>query len=125
MSKTLKALLFTGLFALCPAAAHADEDGGLSYPARIGGKLGIGLMNASTGIIELPKSMMVESSKEGIAMGLSVGFIKGLTNMLGRSFFGMLDVVSFPLPTKPMITPAVVFQDFAEETTYGNGWETY
>jgi hypothetical protein len=37
----------------------------------------------------------------------------------------MVDVVSFPIPTKPMITPAVVFQDFAQGTTYASGWETY
>jgi len=125
MSKTLKALFFTGVFVLCPAAAHAEEDSGISYPAKIGGKLGIGLMNAATGIIEIPKSMAVESSKEGIGMGLSVGLIKGMTNMVGRSFLGMLDVVSFPLPTKPLVTPPVIFQDFSEETSYGNGWETY
>jgi putative exosortase-associated protein (TIGR04073 family) len=106
-------------------AAHAESDGGISYPARIGGKLGIGLINATTGIVELPKSMMVESSKEGIWMGMSVGLLKGMTNMLGRSLLGMMDVVSFPVPTKPLVTPAVVFQDFGEETTYGSGWETY
>ena len=101
------------------------EDSGISYPARIAGKLGIGLINTVTGIIELPKSMMVESAKDGIGMGLSLGFIQGMTNMMGRTLIGMMDVVSFPIPTKPMITPPVIFQDFGQETTYATGWETY
>jgi putative exosortase-associated protein (TIGR04073 family) len=101
------------------------EDSGISYPARIAGKFGIGIINTTTGIIEIPKSMMVESAKEGIGMGMSLGFVNGMTNMLGRTIVGMVDVVSFPIPTKPMITPAVVFQDFDQETTYASGWETY
>jgi putative exosortase-associated protein (TIGR04073 family) len=125
MSRPPKVLLLAGAIMVFSSAAWADDGDGLSYPAKIGGKLGIGLMNAATGIVEIPKSMAVESSKEGIGMGMSVGFLKGMTNMLGRSFLGMLDVVSFPLPTKPLVTPPVVFQDFSEETTYGNGWETY
>ena len=125
MSTKPQALLLAGTLALFSLAAQSGEDSGISYPAQIGGKLGIGFINAATGIAEFPKSVMVESSKEGIGMGMSVGLLKGLTNMIGRSFFGVLDVVSFPIPTKPIVTPAVVFQDFGEETTYGNGWETY
>ena len=110
------ALFSTALFA---------EDSGISYPARIAGKFGIGLINTVTGIVEIPKSMMVESASEGIGMGMSLGFVKGMTNMMGRTLTGMLDVVSFPIPTKPMITPAVVFQDFDQATTYASGWEGY
>lgn len=116
--------VLVSLLCLSSFSAHAEESG-ISYPAKIGGKFLIGMMNATTGIIELPKTIMTESSNEGIAMGMSVGIIKGMTNMLGRSFLGMMDVVSFPIPTKPLITPPVVFQDFDQETTYGNGWETY
>jgi len=112
------------LICLSSFSAYAEESG-ISYPAKVGGKFLIGMMNATTGIVELPKTIMTESSNEGIAMGMSVGVIKGMTNMLGRSFLGMMDVVSFPIPTKPLITPPVVFQDFDQETTYGNGWETY
>lgn len=117
-------LLIAGAAALFSVAVHAEE-GEISYPAKIGGKLGIGLINATTGLAEIPKTIMTVSDKEGIAMGASLGIVKGLTNALGRSLLGMVDVVSFPIPTKPLITPAVVFQDTSEETTYGQGWETY
>ncbi len=117
-------VLVAGAIALFSVASHA-EDSGISYPARIGGKFGVGIINATTGIVEIPKTMMTVSAQEGIGLGLSLGLIKGMTNMLGRSFLGMLDVVSFPIPTKPLVTPPVVFQDFDTETTYGQGWETY
>ncbi len=123
-SKNQALALAAGVAALFAVAAHADGDG-ISYPARIAGKLGIGLMNATTGIVEIPKTMMTVSEQEGIGLGLSLGLVKGMTNMMGRSFLGMLDVVSFPIPTKPLINPPVVFQDFGTETTYGQGWETY
>lgn len=112
---------FIILFSLSAQAG----DSGISYPAKIGGKLGIGLLNTVTGIGEIPKSMMVETADEGIGMGMSLGFVKGMTNMLGRTLTGMVDVVSFPIPTKPMITPPVIFQNFDQETTYASGWETY
>lgn len=101
------------------------EDSGISYPAKIGGKFGIGLINTVTGIVEIPKTMMAVSENEGIGMGMSMGFVKGMTNLVGRTLTGIVDVVSFPIPTKPMVSPAVVFQDFGQETTYASGWETY
>ena len=123
-NKLLMVFLFTSVISLFTPYSQAN-DNGISYPAIIAGKLGIGLINTATGIIEIPKSMMVESAKDGIGMGLSLGFVQGMTNMMGRTLIGMLDVVSFPIPTKPLITPAVVFQDFGQPTTYGSGWETY
>jgi putative exosortase-associated protein (TIGR04073 family) len=124
LKNKLGLFLAAGFIAFCSPSPQAEESG-ISYPARIGGKLGIGLINTATGIIEIPKSMMVVSAEEGIGMGMSLGFVNGMTNMLGRTLTGMVDVVSFPIPTKPMITPAVVFQDFSQETTYASGWETY
>ena len=123
-NKKLSLFLAAAAIGFLSMSAQAEESG-ISYPARIGGKFGIGLINTVTGIIEIPKSMMVVSAEEGIGMGMSLGFVKGMTNMLGRTLTGMVDVVSFPIPTKPMITPAVVFQDFNQETTYASGWETY
>ncbi len=123
-NKKLVVFLFPSVIALFTPSSQAN-DSGISYPAIIAGKLGIGLINTVTGIIEIPKSMMVESAKEGIGMGMTLGFVQGMTNMMGRTLVGMVDVVSFPIPTKPMITPPVIFQDFGQETTYASGWEIY
>ena len=126
MSKKIPVLcVAAGLLCLSSLSVRAEEGSGISYPAKIGGKFLIGMLNVATGIVEIPKTMMTESASEGIAMGASLGLLKGMTNVLGRSFLGMADVVSFPIPTKPLVTPPVVFQDFDKETTYGEGWETY
>jgi putative exosortase-associated protein (TIGR04073 family) len=113
------------LSGLSSIPAAAEDGSSLSYGSKIGGKFLIGMMNATTGIVEIPKTMMTETASDGLAMGMTVGLVKGMTNMLGRSLMGMMDVVSFPIPTKPLIKPPVVFQDFDQETTYGDGWETY
>jgi putative exosortase-associated protein (TIGR04073 family) len=122
-----KQLVFLIALALALSAvpAQAEDDSGLSYPAKIGGKLGIGMINAVTGLVEIPKSVMIVSEQENPGLGVTLGLVKGLTNALGRSFLGMLDVISFPIPTKPLVNPPVVFQDFDKETTYGTGWENY
>ncbi len=117
-------LLAASFLILFSLSAQADKSE-LSYPAKIGGKLGMGLINTVTGIAEIPKSMMVTTAKDGIGLGMSLGFVNGMTNMLGRTLVGMVDVVSFPIPTKPMITPPVIFQSFDQETTYASGWEIY
>ncbi len=117
--------LAAGLLALSSVSAQAEEGSGISYPAKIGGKFLIGMMNATTGMVEIPKTMMTTSASDGLGLGLSLGFVKGMTNMLGRSLLGMMDVISFPIPTKPLVNPPVVFQDFDQETTYGEAWETY
>lgn len=109
---------------LTPLALRAG-DSGIGYPAKIAGKLAIGMINATTGLVEIPKSIMTTTAEDGIGMGMSLGLAKGFSNMLGRSLLGMVDVVSFPIPTKPMVSPPVVFQEFDQETSYSNGWETY
>lgn len=119
-----KTLLTTAALALFASAVSA-EDSGISYPARAGGKFGLGLINTATGIIEIPKTMMVVTDQEGVGWGMTKGFAKGITNMLGRTLTGIVDVVSFPIPTKPMVDPPVVFQGFGKETSYSSGWETY
>ncbi|MDD5036146.1 MAG: exosortase system-associated protein, TIGR04073 family [Methylococcaceae bacterium] len=113
------------MIVLCSISVHADEEGGPGYPAKIAGKFGLGFINVATGLVEIPKTMVVESSNEGITSGLTLGFVKGVGHMMGRSVLGILDVVSFPIPTRSMVTPPVVWQDFDQETSYSNGWEMY
>ncbi len=125
LRKKIALLLAAGTLVFVSSSGHAEDEDGIGYGAKIAGKFGIGLINATTGIVEIPKTMMVESEKEGIGMGLSLGFLQGMVNMMGRTVLGMVDMLSFPIPTKPMVEPPVVFQDFNVETSYSNGWEMY
>ncbi len=119
MKQTLKTLLilFT-LFFLTPYVATAS-----TYPARMGLKLGNGLANAVTGVAEIPKTIMVSNRAHGAAYAASAGFVTGLFNMLGRTLSGALDIATFMIPTKPIVQPDFIWQNFNKETTYRKTWE--
>jgi len=105
-----------------PRAGHGESQ---SYAATIGAKAGYGVMNTATGWMEIPKTMITTSHSDGIGMGLSAGFFKGLANMLGRTLMGVVDITTFPIPTKPMVDPSTVWQNFDQETRFSNSWEMY
>ena len=51
--------------------------------------------------------------------GVFGGFLKGLVNTLGRTGCGIADLLTFPLPTKPIAYPVYIWDDFDVDTTYG------
>ncbi len=110
------------VMATCLAPAAADEE---KFPVSLEQKLGAGLINAATGWMEIVKTPVDISKKEGLGMGLTVGLAKGLFNVVGRTFWGVFDVVTFILPTKPMVEPHMIWQDFDKETRYKNRFETF
>jgi len=112
------ALIAIALGFLMTVQAHAS-----SYPARIGAKLGNGIANSVTGIAEIPRTISAANRKEGPAYAATAGFMTGLVHMLGRTLSGALDLVTFIIPTKPIVKPDYVWQDFATETTYRSTWE--
>lgn len=119
-------LLATVMLAVSAPAAHAAaQDESRSYASTAGEKLGIGIINTATGWVEIPKTMIVTTHKDGIAMGLSGGLIKGVAHTLGRTALGVVDLATFVIPTKPMVQPKVVWQDFDKETSYNTTWELY
>ena len=119
MKQTLKTLLILfSLFFLTPYVATAS-----TYPARMGLKLGNGLANVVTGVAEIPKTIMVSNRAHGAAYAASAGFVTGLFNMLGRTLSGALDIATFMIPTKPIVQPDFIWQNFNKETTYRKTWE--
>jgi putative exosortase-associated protein (TIGR04073 family) len=115
MKKLFKSLPL--LFALCvlfPQSAMAEE----SYTQRMGQKLAVGFANIVTGFVELPKTIIVTGKENGPAYGATAGFATGLIHMVGRTLFGVADFITFPIPTKPMIYPDYIWNDFDRETTY-------
>jgi putative exosortase-associated protein (TIGR04073 family) len=119
------ALVLVGLSIGLGPAARAETSGSRSYAATVGEKFGIGVSNAATGWVELPKTMYVSSVQDGPASGLTLGFFKGIANLAGRSLLGVTDIVTFMIPTKPMISPPVIWENFDQETSYGSTWELY
>lgn len=111
LSKTL--LLLSALSLAAPQAAMAE-----SYPSKIVAKLGNGIVNVATGIVEIPKTMIITSNRKGPAYGLTAGFFTGLAHMTGRTLLGAADIATFVVPTKPVIQPKYVWKNFDRETRY-------
>lgn len=114
MSKTFRWLpvVFVTLF-LSPQIAMAQP-----YPAKVGEKLGIGIANVVTGVVEIPKTMIVMTKREGTAYGATAGFFTGIVHMMGRTLTGAVDIATFYVPTTPVPRPPYIWNDFERETTY-------
>lgn len=86
-------------------------------------KLFRGMVNAVTGWMEIPKQMIQTSEKEGLGVGLSWGFIKGIGWAVGRSVAGSYEIVTFPLPVpenyRPVMQPEYVLSDLPENPQPG------
>ena len=77
-----------------PATAHA------SGPMR---KLGRGLANTVTGVLELPAQIGRTTELDGSIAGASLGVLRGVGWSLGRTLAGMYEVVTFLLPNHPEV----------------------
>ncbi|NOT10461.1 MAG: exosortase system-associated protein, TIGR04073 family [Methylococcaceae bacterium] len=117
MNYTYKLLLFA-LFIFMPYQAMAH-----SYPAKIGEKLGTGIANIVTGVVEIPKTMTITTRTHGPGYGMTAGFMTGIVHMLGRTLSGALDVATFMIPTRPIVRPDFVWKNFNTETSYNPNWQ--
>ncbi|MCE7915812.1 MAG: exosortase system-associated protein, TIGR04073 family [Nitrosomonas sp. PRO4] len=89
-----------------------------SYFGNASEKFVSGIANAVTGVIELPKNIILTSKNEGPLYGVTVGTAMGVMHSIGRTLVGVLDAATFFIPTKPSVNPPFIWQDFSRETTY-------
>lgn len=79
-------------------------------------KLGRGLLNVITGIVEIPKKVILTSKKEGIKIGLTRGLLDGAKAGLVRTASGIYEALTFPIPAPvdyaPMVEPEFVFEEW-------------
>ncbi len=136
-------LLFTGLFTAYAPMTQADMQQGYgnmpytpitqidepleqaSYGRKIGKKALSGWTNLSLGILEIPKNIINTTNKSNIFYGIVGGLFKGLVNTAGRMGVGVADLITFPLPTKPIASPLFIWDDFDVDTTYGPVFRLY
>ncbi|MCQ9208093.1 MAG: exosortase system-associated protein, TIGR04073 family [Omnitrophica bacterium] len=80
-------------------------------------KLGRGIANTLTGVVEIPKQVYQVSKEEHIGKGITWGFLRGLGLGIARTAVGLYEVVTFPFPQpadyEPIIDPEFVFDDWA------------
>jgi putative exosortase-associated protein (TIGR04073 family) len=91
-----------------------------SYGAKVGNKALIALANLTTSPLELPKNIINTMNDSNFFYGVFGGFLKGLVNTLGRTGCGIADLLTLPLPTKPIAYPVYIWDDFDVDTTYGD-----
>lgn len=77
-----------------------------------------GVANISTSFLEIPKNIINTTNESNIIYGLLGGSIKGAMHTIARTFCGIADIVTFPLHTKPIVYPALVWDDFDADTKY-------
>jgi putative exosortase-associated protein (TIGR04073 family) len=130
-------LLFTSLFTAYAHVTQADMQQGYgnipytpaaqaykpqqqsSYGEKIGNKALIAFANLTASPLEIPKNIINTMNQSNFFYGVLGGFIKGLVNTLGRTGCGIADLITFPLPTKPIAYPIFIWDDFDVDTSYG------
>lgn len=106
-------LLLSALFFFSPQAAIAE-----GYAEKAGEKLINGVANATTGFLEFPKTAIVDGRSQGPAYGATFGLIKGFWNTVFRTGLGIFDAATFMIPTKTLVTPKVIWEDFDKPSTF-------
>ena len=90
-----------------------------SYGSKIGNKALRGITNIVLSPMEIPKNVIEVSNISNPFYGIIGGIFKGLVYTAGRMGAGMIDLVFFPLPTKPNVDPIFPWDDyFDRETTF-------
>lgn len=105
-----------------PPAYQSQQALNRTYNDKIARKAVNGFINIPTAPLEIPKSMIKYINADGgnIFYGIVGGAIEGSINAVGRVVTGVVDLTTFPLPTKAVIQPQYVWDDFFEtRTMYG------
>lgn len=116
MSKYFRAIVLSMAALLCTGSGAMAEE---SYGKTIGLKAGSGFSNILFGILEVPKNIIKTSNDVNLLFGVTGGTVKGTAHALGRILSGIVDVVTFPVPTKPITSPAFVWENWYTDTQYG------
>jgi len=136
--------LLAGLFVTFAPETRADEPlAQQSYGSKVGQKAARAFANLGTAWLEIPKNMInvtngnyatygnmanqsnalygnTTGSQSNVFYGIIGGLFKGLVHMAGRLGVAAADLITIPLPTKPIAHPIYIWEDFDRDTTYGD-----
>ncbi|SNX60325.1 putative exosortase-associated protein, TIGR04073 family [Nitrosomonas ureae] len=115
------ALVVSMSFLFSSQAIANEEASGNSYLSKAGLKFFSGLVNVATGWIELPKNINLTGQKDTPVSGLTavtLGVLQGAWYTINRTGCGVVDIVTFMIPTNPLVDPVFVWNDFLRETEF-------
>lgn len=99
-----------------------------SYIETTSFKLGNGLFEIVTCVLEFPKTIIRTSKEDGWTSGLTLGLVKGATNTVEQAVSGAVNVATFPVPQTlelDMLGDDVHDEmDFSMEQTFGAAFRT-
>ncbi len=116
ITPTLASILLIGFLAVVDSAQADTTE---SYGQIVGRKLSSGFGNLTTAPAEIPKNVIIVSNESNVIYGFLGGTFKGIFLMAGRIGVGLVDLLSAPIPTYPIVDPPFVWDDFYAETTFG------
>ena len=90
---------------------------GQTYGSKIGNKALRGFTNLLLSPMEIPKNVINTTNESNPFYGIIGGIFKGLMHTAGRMSSGLIDVVFFPLPTKPNTDPIYPWDDYFDRDT--------
>ena len=98
------------LLMAAPARAGIIED--TAHPVR---KLGRGLANTLTGVLEIPLTIQSVDATHGPVAAMSLGLLTGVGAAITRTLIGLAEVVTFPFPLSktgyaPILQPEFLLQ---------------
>lgn len=67
----------------------------------------------------MTKNVIIVSNESNFAFGFVGGTFKGMVVGAGRMGVGLLDLLTAPIPTYPIVYPAYVWDDFYADTSFG------
>lgn len=115
----MRKYVYSVIMVLSISVAHAQEPE--NYHRLIMTKAGDGVINLVTAPLEIPKNIIkTANDNNNVMFGLFGGMVKGLVNTLGRSSVGLVDLITAPIATKPIVYPIRVWDDFSTDTQYGD-----
>ncbi len=104
--------------ALAVSVGHAEEHEG--YSNDVLNKASGGFGNIISAPLEIPKNIINTTNDSNILYGIFGGLLKGTVNTAGRLGVGLVDFVTAPIPTKPIVEPVQIWEDFDVDTQYGD-----
>lgn len=120
-NKPIVLALFTSLFISFAGLSNAAKENAPEM-AYVDGKIKgekalIALANISLGIIEIPKNIIIVTNRTNLLYGLTGGTGLGILNTVGRISVGLLDLLTFPLPTQPIAQPSYPWNQYLDVCT--------
>lgn len=119
-------VLFGALLSTGSAYAEHEHD----YLSGFGSKVGQGLANAATGVVEIPKNIINISHEQNAFVGMTWGLLRGVMQTVSRTTVGAAELITSPIPSHDFITPPYVWNRFSEDSrffglNFPGYWTTY